>query len=138
MTTWRIAPAPMPKQSAAKWGLTAWLPAHTPITAGRPERGEDGERGAGLGDRGCDPEALGDVVDDEANDEEAGQRRSTGGERGTHDQSLAEIVQPNAERDEAGERNATWRRAAPSAEAEKIAKPGDAGRKGRPAPGPQR
>lgn len=77
-------------------------------------------------------------MDDEANDEKAGQRLNTGGERGAHDQSLAEIVQPNAERDEAGERHATWRRAAPSAEAEKIAKPGDADRKGRPAPGAQR
>ena len=57
-------------------------------------------------------------MDDEANDEEAGQRGGTGGERGAHDQTLAEIVQANAERDEAGERHAARRRTAPTAEAE--------------------
>ena len=86
MITWRIAPAPIPKQSAIQYGLTACVPMHDAgdrRQAGeRGEAGEGGERRPFAGDeRRGDADALGDVVDDEADDEEGGERRRAGGER---------------------------------------------------------
>ena len=84
----------------------------------RGEADEGGKRRALLRrhQRGGDADALGDVVDDEADDQEGRQRRGAGGERRADREALAEIVEADAEGDEEGEAHALRRLAAAPAD----------------------
>ena len=62
------------------------------------------------------PDALGQVVQREADHQERGQRGLAGGEGGADGEPLAEIVQPDAERDEGREREALGGAAAAAAD----------------------
>ena len=77
---------------------------------------EPSERHAlALGDRRGDPEPLGDVVNHEADDEEAAERELAERERRADGEPLAEVVQPDADGDERGERDAAERPPSPLA-----------------------
>ena len=71
------------------------------------ERREARERRARpFGDRSGDTEALRDVVDHEADDEEAPERKLAERERGADGEPLAEVVDADADRDERRQRDA--------------------------------
>ena len=67
-----------------------------------------------LGDGGCDAEPLGDVVDHEADDEEAAERELAEGERRADGEPLAEVVDADADGDERGESDAAEHALAPA------------------------
>ena len=82
------------------------------MSASAARRANDDARS--LGDGRCDAEALGDVVDHEADDEEAAERELAEGERRADGEPLAEVVDADADGHERGERDAAEHALAPS------------------------
>ena len=70
----------------------------------RPSSASDASEGV-LRDGRDDPQPFGDVLDDEADDQEGAERRRADAVGRADRQPFAEIVQPDAERDHRGERH---------------------------------
>ena len=102
--TWAIAPTPTPSRNAASAGVNAAAPIHAPTHGGaageQPEHRQAADRGARAAapERGDDGQALGRVVDREADDEEGAERERAGRVGRADGQALAEVVQADAER----------------------------------------
>ena len=102
--TWTIAPAPKPNRKAARLELNAAAPIQAPSTAGAPAISPSAtsrpQRRLRLGERRDDGQALGRVVQREADDEEGAERQRADGVRRADGDALAEVVQPDADGDE--------------------------------------
>ena len=102
--TCTIAPAPKPKRNAARLALNAAAPIHAPRIAGapamRPSSGEPRSVGWPVGERRDDGQALGRVVDGEADDEERAERERADRVGRADRDALAEVVQADADGDE--------------------------------------
>ena len=105
--TRRIAPTPTPKSSAARLGSKAEAPIQAPRIAGAPairprpsRRTSPGRAAPSRAQRRDDRQALGGVVDREADDEEGAERERAGRVGGTDRQALAEVVEADPDRDQ--------------------------------------
>ena len=107
--TCRIAPAPTAKRQrrpVRREGVAAEPDAGDRRQAReRRERDEDRQPGPLLDQGRDDADALGDVVQREAEHQEGAERRGAGGEGRADRQPLAEVVQADAERDRGRERH---------------------------------
>ena len=102
--TCTIAPAPTPNRNAARLELNADAPIHAPRTAGAPAiRPSSASRPSDrplVRDRRDDRQALGRVVQREADHEERAERERADRVRGADRDALAEVVQADPDRDE--------------------------------------